>query len=98
MPLYEYACLRCDHHFDVRHGANEVPELACPECQGAVKKVFHVAGIIFKGSGWHIKDYASKSDQLAESAAEKAETKTEVKAATPAAPAAPAASTPTPSA
>ena len=61
MPLYEYACVKCDHHFDVRHSANETPVLTCPKCQGEVTKVFHAAGIIFKGSGWHIKDYAPKS-------------------------------------
>jgi len=62
MPLYEYACTSCDHHFDVRHSVSEVPELRCPECQGEVRKVFHAAGVIFKGSGWHITDYAAKSD------------------------------------
>lgn len=62
MPLYEYACKACEHHFDVRHGVDETPKLACPECKSDVRKVFHAAGVIFKGSGWHIKDYASKSD------------------------------------
>ena len=58
--LYEYACIECNHHFDVRHGANEKPELACPICQGKVKKVFHASGIIFKGSGWYVTDSAPK--------------------------------------
>ena len=61
MPLYEYACQSCDHHFDVRHGANEKPALSCPQCHGEVRKVFHAAGIIFKGSGWYITDHAKKS-------------------------------------
>jgi putative FmdB family regulatory protein len=61
MPTYEYACRSCEHHFDVRHGADERPALACPMCRSEVRKVFHAAGIIFKGSGWHIKDYAPKS-------------------------------------
>lgn len=60
MPLYEYCCVDCQHHFDVRHSANERPELHCPCCNGDVKKVFLATGIIFKGNGWHIKDYASK--------------------------------------
>ena len=62
MPIYEYACTKCDHHFDVRHGADEKPALKCPRCEGKVRKVFHVAGIIFKGSGWHITDYANKGN------------------------------------
>jgi putative FmdB family regulatory protein len=61
MPLYEYACDTCGHRFDVRHSADERPALTCPECEGATQKVFHAAGIIFKGSGWHINDYAPKA-------------------------------------
>lgn len=83
MPLYEYACVKCEHQFDVRHGADEKPQLACPECQGDVRKVFHAAGIIFKGSGWHIKDYApkgaQKSEESAPAASSSSETKTETK-------------------
>jgi putative FmdB family regulatory protein len=60
MPLYEYACQSCDHHFDMRHSADDKPALNCPVCQGSVRKVFHAAGIIFKGSGWYIKDSAPK--------------------------------------
>ena len=75
MPLYEYACTLCHHKFDIRHGANEKPELSCPECQGAVKKVFHAAGIIFKGSGWYITDSAKKTtpDPSISTAQEKSE-------------------------
>ncbi len=61
MPLYEYACKKCDHHFDVRHSADEVPELSCPICHHEVRKVFHAAGIIFKGSGWYVTDNAAKA-------------------------------------
>ena len=61
MPTYEYACKICDHHFDVRHSADDVPELSCPICQSEVRKVFHAAGIIFKGGGWYITDNAKSS-------------------------------------
>ena len=60
MPVYEYACAACRHRFDVRHGADEKPALCCPQCAGEVKKVFHAAGIIFKGSGWYVTDNALK--------------------------------------
>ena len=99
--LYEYACVECDHHFDIRHGANEKPELACPLCQGKVKKVFHVAGLIFKGSGWYVTDSApKKSGSEASEATPAAPAKTEAAATTtdttPAAPAAPAKAEATP--
>ena len=71
MPLYEYACVQCEHHFDLRHGADEKPTLTCPQCGGEVRKVFHAAGIIFKGSGWYITDNAPKSAQAPAAPVEK---------------------------
>jgi len=79
MPLYEYACTSCQHHFDLRHGADEKPELCCPQCQGAVKKVFHAAGIIFKGSGWYVTDSAPKKDTGTEVSETKSESKSDTK-------------------
>ena len=74
MPIYEYACKSCNHHFDIRLGVDERPTLACPQCQGEVRKVFHAAGIIFKGSGWYITDSAPK-----DTAAKKEEAAVEAK-------------------
>lgn len=73
MPLYEYACESCDHHFDVRHGADDKPALSCPSCQGSVRKVFHAAGIIFKGSGWYITDSKPKNASSTDTPAKPAE-------------------------
>ena len=79
MPVYEYACKKCDHHFDVRHSADEVPELNCPVCLSEVRKVFHAAGIIFKGSGWYITDNAKKSGITSPEKSEKSEKSEESK-------------------
>jgi putative FmdB family regulatory protein len=68
MPLYEYACEQCDTHFDVRHSADEKPALTCPQCGGGVRKVFHAAGVIFKGSGWYINDSAPNRKKEIEAA------------------------------
>lgn len=59
MPTYEYACKDCDHHFEVVQSFAEDALTECPTCGGNLRKVFSAAGIIFKGSGWHIKDYAT---------------------------------------
>ncbi|HEX2949052.1 MAG TPA: FmdB family zinc ribbon protein [Armatimonadota bacterium] len=67
MPLYEYACTKCDHHFDVRHSADEKPQLTCPKCQGSVKKVFTPNAIIFKGTGWYVTDHAKSGATPTES-------------------------------
>ena len=56
---------------------NDEPVRQCPECAGAVHKVFHAAGIIFKGSGWYITDSrkTSSSAVTGESKAGNGETK-----------------------
>ena len=56
MPIYEYECESCGTHFDKLQSMKDAPLRQCPECSGSVHKVFHPAGIIFKGSGWYITD------------------------------------------
>lgn len=60
MPTYEYACADCGEHLEVVQSFKDDPLTVCPACDGRLNKVFSAAGIIFKGSGWHVKDYASK--------------------------------------
>ncbi len=56
MPVYEYECESCGARFERLQSMNDEPVRQCPECAGAVHKVMHAAGIIFKGSGWYITD------------------------------------------
>jgi putative FmdB family regulatory protein len=58
MPTYEYACKDCGEHLEVVQSFKDDPLTECPNCEGELRKVFSAAGIIFKGSGWHVKDYA----------------------------------------
>jgi putative FmdB family regulatory protein len=60
MPTYEYACRDCGEHLEVVQSFKDDALTTCPNCDGSLRKVFSAAGIIFKGSGWHVKDYASK--------------------------------------
>lgn len=59
------------------------PIETCTRCSGSVHKVISSSGLVFKGSGWYLTDYARKN-----SASETKETKTEVKKETPSTPAA----------
>ena len=59
MPTYEYACRDCGEHLEVVQSFKDDALTECPNCEGELRKVFSAAGIIFKGSGWHIKDYGS---------------------------------------
>lgn len=66
MPTYEYACKSCDHRFEVVQSFSEDALTTCPECeQEALRKIYNAAGIIFKGDGWHIKDYAGAGSKPA---------------------------------
>lgn len=56
MPVYEYECEHCGARFERFQSIQDEPIRQCPDCAGSVHKVFHAAGIIFRGSGWYITD------------------------------------------
>lgn len=60
MPIYEYECEN-QHRFEKWQSIKDDPLTECPDCGKPVRKIFHPAGIIFKGSGWYITD-SRKSD------------------------------------
>ena len=67
MPTYEYACQSCGRHIEIFQRFAEEPLTKCSECGGPLRKVFHPAGILFKGSGFYATDSrradASKSSE-----------------------------------
>ena len=63
MPTYEYECSDCGHRFEVFQSFQDAPLTTCEECAGTLKKVFHPAGIIFKGSGWYATDSRPASER-----------------------------------
>ena len=60
MPTYEYACTSCGQHVEVFQRISEAPLQTCGVCGGRLRKVFHPAGIVFKGSGFYATDSRSK--------------------------------------
>jgi putative FmdB family regulatory protein len=85
MPVYEYECEQCGTHFERIQSVRDEPIRRCPECSGTVHKVFHPAGIIFKGSGWYITDSRkSSSGAVTGESKTSTETKEESKPAAPA--------------
>jgi putative FmdB family regulatory protein len=78
MPTYEYACQSCGRHVEVFQKFSEDPLTTCEVCGGPLRKVFHPAGILFKGSGFYATDSrrssASKSgDQKKDSGSKSSE-------------------------
>ena len=61
MPTYEYVCLQCGEHVEVYQAFSDEPLSVCPTCGGQLRKVFHPAGILFRGSGFYKTDSRSKS-------------------------------------
>ena len=63
MPLYDYKCSQCQNVTEIRHGFGERITQSCPQCGGALGRVFNPAPIVFKGSGFYITDSRGKSQK-----------------------------------
>lgn len=68
MPTYEYRCKSCGHQMEVQQAFTDDPLDTCPECQGALRKVYGNVGISFKGSGFYKNDARGSSKGSASSA------------------------------
>ena len=88
MPTYEYACVACGTHVEVYQKFSDEPLSECGVCGGRLRKVFHPAGILFKGSGFYATDSRAGRSKSAEAKKEaaagapKTETKSDTKSET----------------
>ena len=80
MPIYEYACGKCEHEFEVEQRISDDPVKTCPECRSRkVKRLISQTSFVLKGGGWYSDLYSSaKSDKKGEGEG-KSETKSEGK-------------------
>ncbi|WP_141817374.1 FmdB family zinc ribbon protein [Ornithinimicrobium humiphilum] len=56
MPTYSYSCKDCGHAFDIQQAFSDDALTVCPNCSGALRKVFSAVGVVFKGSGFYRTD------------------------------------------
>ena len=82
MPTYEYRCNTCGHRFDYFQSISSdalthCPEAECAHIEGAKRGKGEVqrlvsggAGIVFKGEGFYLTDYARKGGEAGDSSAE----------------------------
>ncbi len=56
MPTYEYACKACGHRLEAVQKFTDDALTECPDCGGALRKVFGAPGIVLKGSGFYKTD------------------------------------------
>jgi putative FmdB family regulatory protein len=61
LPLYAYRCTQCGHKFEKIQNFSAEPETECPKCHGVLERPLTAPGLNFKGAGWYVNDYASKS-------------------------------------
>ncbi len=60
MPIYEYACEKCQHEFEVEQRITDDPVRTCPECRSRkVKRLISQTSFVLKGSGWFSDLYSS---------------------------------------
>ena len=60
MPIYEYACGKCGHEFEVEQRITADPVKTCPECRARkVKRLISQTSFVLKGGGWYSDLYSS---------------------------------------
>ena len=72
VPIYEYQCEACNHRFEVIQKVSDRPIKKCVLCLGKVHKLLSAPGLLFKGSGWYVTDYANPERKKAMEAEKKA--------------------------
>ena len=64
MPIYEYACVSCDHHLEALQKMSEDPLVICPECgEESLRKKVSAAAFVLKGSGWYETDFKNSGKE-----------------------------------
>lgn len=72
VPIYEYECEVCQHRFEVIQKISDKPIKKCVLCEGKVHKILSAPGLLFKGSGWYVTDYANPERKRAMEAEKRA--------------------------
>jgi putative FmdB family regulatory protein len=60
VPTYQYACTACGEQLEAVQSFTDPALTECPQCGGALRKVFSAVGVVFKGSGFYKTDSRSK--------------------------------------
>lgn len=72
MPIYEYECTSCHHHFDLMQKVSETPIKQCPKCfEDTATRLISAAGFQLKGSGWYATDFKNKDKPEAKKESDK---------------------------
>lgn len=73
MPIYEYECMNCHHHFDLLQKISDEPIKECPRCfDNSARRLISAVGFQLKGSGWYATDFKNKKSPNTAKETEKA--------------------------
>ncbi len=62
MPIYEYACEKCESEFEREQRITDAPIKSCPRCKSRrVKRLISRTSFLLKGGGWYSDLYSSSS-------------------------------------
>lgn len=62
MPIYEYACGKCEAEFEAEQRITDDPLKKCPECGSKrVKRLISRTSFALKGGGWYADGYGAPS-------------------------------------
>ncbi|CAN5767893.1 hypothetical protein BH23ACT5_BH23ACT5_02450 [soil metagenome] len=70
MPTYEYQCRECGERLEVFQSFKAKPLKTHADCGGALNKVFHASGVVFKGSGYYMTDSRAAQGSSAKDASD----------------------------
>ena len=60
MPIYEYACEKCESQFEVEQRITDDPIKSCPRCKSRkIKRLISRTSFVLKGGGWYSDLYSS---------------------------------------
>ena len=72
MPTYDYFCKKCQNTFEYFQSMSDSALEKCPKCNNKLRRLISGgSGLIFKGSGFYLTDYAQKKENKPTSKNEK---------------------------
>ncbi|HWM29588.1 MAG TPA: zinc ribbon domain-containing protein [Woeseiaceae bacterium] len=58
MPIYEYACRKCNHTLDALQKLSDAPLVECPACgEPELRRLISAPRFRLKGQGWYETDF-----------------------------------------
>jgi putative FmdB family regulatory protein len=82
MPIYEYACTRCEHAFDELQKISEAALVHCPKCgEPSLRKLLSAPKFRLAGKGWYETDFKTGDKRNLAGEAGKSDSKSDDKPA-----------------